>query len=198
MDITNFAIQGFKDPIIVNKYLYAFYSLGITCVYSFDDDEGIYFVENCNVKYIPTFDENYAQIVATKTIIDYEYYLKILFDCLFDRYPEDWFRQLDIGDTVTIAERVGESRDYPFSFTDEMRLFSGKNATIRSIEYFVINEGDFNHVRAKYNGDDRKYHLMFDDGCQAFEWHSSMFIPVNVSPIKEISMIDLSSLSKLF
>lgn len=74
-----------------------------------------------------------------------------------------------VGDKVRIVKRVGDSRNYPFSFIDSMAAKAGNIYEIESIE--PVKNGD-----CKINGDFSLYHLK-GDAC-AYDWHSSMFEPV--------------------
>lgn len=71
-----------------------------------------------------------------------------------------------VGDRVKISKRLGEQKEYPYDFTDEMAALKGEVFTIAKIESTQV------HNSRKYsNGDPNQYLL---EGTR-FLWHSSMF-----------------------
>lgn len=88
------------------------------------------------------------------------------------KLKENWFNDLKVGDEVIINEKVGKSGDYPFCFVEDMHKNAGNTYTIKNI----IDNITYSYEQYKfYNGDRRKYYLHGLD----FNWHSSMFTPID-------------------
>lgn len=75
-----------------------------------------------------------------------------------------------IGDKVRIVKRTNEY-DYPFGFTEEMASLAGQVFTIKQIFQTSVHE-------CSINGDYHRYILTDRD---QWNWHSSMFEPVESS-----------------
>lgn len=124
-----------------------------------------------------------------------EYYeqLSKYYDEIISEFP--WY-QLKVGDIVTINHKRihDQNDDYPCFFADEMEAFSGSQATITEIYGNSLTSED--KTKKYYNFDDRTYRLDVDS--RDFMWHSSMFTPISLEPVKDISLVDLSIISKLF
>lgn len=110
-----------------------------------------------------------------------------IYNLYISRYSDGWFKSLKVGDIVTIAEREGESNDYPYSFVRGMAELSGLQYVIKEIRPFNLSP-KHETLRKKFNGDLSSYYLQGAD----YTWHSSMFVPANINPIKKVELINLN------
>jgi len=92
---------------------------------------------------------------------------------------------LEEGDIVTIEPRRINSECYPFSFTIGMNRWAGKN--LRIVRIATDSYYDYKSCRFN-NGTNRKFYL--NEG--QFQWHSSMFVLPNITPIKRLELSSLS------
>lgn len=110
-----------------------------------------------------------------------------IYNLYISRYSDGWFKSLKVGDIVTIAEREGESNDYPHGFVNDMTKFSGLEYVIKEIMPFNLSP-NLQPFRKKFNGDLSTYWLQ----GTGYNWHSSMFVPINTNPIKKVELINLN------
>jgi len=114
-------------------------------------------------------------------IVSIDEFCKIYTD--FDHQLHDFIENLKVGDKVIIEQRRGSSSNYPYSFTDEMISYSGKEMTIADIGKWPYDGNLFS------NYSDKCFYLLEDN--QKFTWHSSMFEMGDIAPVKRINLSDI-------
>lgn len=106
---------------------------------------------------------------------------------------KQWYDDLRVGDTVIIEDKGGCDFDYPYSFSDEMKAFNGKSYMISRIhEKFTSLD---TYMCAKFFNGDFKMYTLEDTG---YYWHSSMFSPKKLPPIKQLNLTSIDSFNLKF
>ena len=114
-------------------------------------------------------------------IVSTDEFCKIYTDFYNQLY--NFIENLKVGDKVIIEQRRGSYINYPYSFTDEMIRYSGKEMTITGVGQYSYSGNLFS------NYSDKCFYLE-EDG-NAFTWHSSMFEMGDITPIKRINLSDI-------
>ena len=163
-------------------------------IYSFNSENCLYYIDEHNimVKYESPRD---AVITKPDLLTRAELGLKDFGNLLESYYkenlPMNWFWKLKPGETVEIAERVWNSEEYPYMFTDEMAAYAGQQFRISRMNYSNIGRNSSDRKTLGFNGDTALYYL---EGM-GFSWHSSMFINPDNTITPKLDIADFTVLN---
>lgn len=114
-------------------------------------------------------------------IVSIDEFCKIYTDFYYQL--RDFIENLKMGDKVIIEQRRGYSGNYPYSFSDGMIHYAGKEMTIAGIGRHPFGACLFS------NYSDKCFYL--DEDGNEFTWHSSMFEMSKITPVKRINLSDI-------
>lgn len=167
--------------------------IGITSGYGMDSEHRIYFIENEQVRSHSLDARDAIGVMANRKITLVSEIYDTVYKMVCERFPyQPWF-DIDIGDTVTIADRIGNAFDYPLGFVDYLAKHAGESFVVSDIIPFYIGELSKYRKTLRWNEDPSCYLL---EGLNDSVAHSSMFLQ-NTEPIKKIVLADVPFIEKL-
>lgn len=116
------------------------------------------------------------------TVLSVDDFIKVYEE--FNQNLREFITSLIPGTKVFIEERRRGPEAYPFSFTDGMTVYCGKQVTISRVVSRSVSRYTYS------NGSDKGFHIEEDDG--QYIWHSSMFELEPSVPITKISLTQLN------